>query len=99
HFEDMRAGRISGFALPVFIHIARGERSSRLAFTLADTARVAAAGAEVRQFDLRDRNADEVLPLLTQQPSPRNVFLEVLLDLAADDLPESKIILLDVEDH
>src|SRR5437667_1075073 len=95
----MGAGRISGFAVAVFIHVARGERSSRLAFTLADTAGIAAAEAEVRQLDLRDRNADEILPLLTDQLSLRNVSLQVLLDLAADDLPESKIILLDVEDH
>src|SRR5436190_823893 len=95
----MGAGRISGFAVAVFIHVARGQRSSRLAFTLADTAGIAAAEAEVRQLDLRDRNADEILPLLADQLSLRNVSLQVLLDLAADDLPESKIILLDVENH
>src|SRR5437867_9464480 len=96
HFQDVRAGRVTGLAVAVFVHIAGCERSSRLAFTLADTARVTAAEAEVGHFDLRDRNADEILPLLSDQLSLRYIFLQVLLDLAPDDLPESKIILLDV---
>ena len=80
----------------VFIDVARSERCARLAFTLADASGVAAAEAEVRHFDLRDRNADKILPLLPDQLSLRNVFLQVLLDLAPDDLPEAKVILFNV---
>ena len=99
HFQDVRAGRVSGLAVAVFVHIAGCERSSRLAFTLADTARVTAAEAEVGHFDLRDRNADEILSLLSDQLSLRNIFLQVLLDLAPDDLPEPEVVLLDIQNH
>ena len=44
-------------------------------------------------------NADEVLSLLADQFALRNVLLQVLLDLAANDLPEPKIILFDIENH
>ena len=98
-FEDVRARRVAGLAGAVFVNVARSERCARLAFTLADAARVPASEAEGRHFDLRDRNADKILPLLTDQLSLRDVFLQVLLDLPPDDLPESKIILLDVQNH
>ena len=92
----MRSRRISGFAIAVLVDIAGSERRAELAFTLSDAAGVAAPEAEVGHFDLRDRNADKILPLLPDQLSLRNVFLQVLLDLAPDDLPEAKVILLDV---
>ena len=67
-----------------------------LAFALSDTAGIAAAEPEVRHFNLRDRDADIVFPLLPDQLTLRDVLLQVLLDLPPNDLPESKIILLDV---
>ena len=98
-FEDVRAWGIAGLAVAVFVDVAGSERRAGFAFALADAAGVAAAEAEVGHFDLRDRNADEVLSLLADQFALRDVLLQVLLDLAADDLPEPQIILFDVENH
>src|SRR5262249_25276056 len=95
-FEDVRARSVAGLTGAVFVNVARRERCTRLAFPLANSSCIAAAEAEVRHFDLRDRNADKILPLLTDQLSLRDVLLQVLLDLAPDDLPKTKIILLDV---
>src|SRR5215831_16224097 len=95
----MSAGSITGLAFAVFVNVARRERRSRFSFTLSDTAGVAASEAEAGHFDLRDRNADKILSFFADQFSLRNVLLQVLLDLAADDLPESQVILLDIENH
>src|SRR5215813_2667014 len=95
----MSAGSITGLAFTVFVNVARRERRSRFSFTLSDAAGIAASEAEAGHFDLRDRNADKVFPLLTDQFSLRNVLLQVLLDLSPDDLPESQVILFDIEDH
>src|SRR5262245_13313411 len=98
-FEDVSAGSIAGLALAVFVYVARREGCSRFAFTLSDTACVAASEAEARHLDLRDRNADKILPLFADQFSLRDVLLQVLLDLAPDDLPESQVVLFDIENH
>src|SRR5262245_11152584 len=63
-FKDVAAGRVTGLSVAVFIHIAGCERLAWFAFTLTDAAGVAAAETEVRHFDLGNRNADEILPLL-----------------------------------
>src|SRR5262249_19788737 len=83
----------------VFVYVARREGCSRFAFTLSDTACVAASEAEAGHLDLRDRNADKILPLFADQFSLRDVLLQVLLDLAPDDLPESQVVLFDIENH
>ena len=88
HFEDMRAGSVARRAGPA--------RYSP--FALADAV-LALAEAEARQFDLRHRNADEVLPLLADHFAVGDVLLQVLLDASAHDLPEPKMILFDVKNH
>src|SRR5215471_171634 len=95
-FEDMRSGRVAGLAVAPIVNVARRQRSSRFAFALTDTTRVPPAEAEVRHFDLRDRNADVVLPLFPDQLALRDVLLQVVLDFAPDNLPKPEIILLDV---
>src|SRR5437870_4030451 len=98
-FKDVAARSITGLTCAVLIYIAWGQRLAGFTFALSDAAGVAAAEAEVRHFDLGDRDADEILSLFADQFTLRNVFLQVLLDAAADDLPEPKIILLNVIDH
>ena len=72
----------------------------RLQFALAlSDAVLALAEAEGRQLDLRNRDADEVLPLLADHFAVGDVLLQILLDAASDDLPEPKMILFDVKNH
>src|SRR5215510_9523793 len=92
-FEDVCARSITGLTITVFVDFAGRERCSGFSFTLSDTTCVSASEAEVRHFDLRNRDADKILSLLADQLALRNVFLQVLLDLAPNDLPEPKIIL------
>src|SRR5215813_12885740 len=98
-FKDVSARSITGLALAVFVDVARRERRSRFSFTLSDTTGVAASESEAGHFDLRDRNADKILSFFADQFSLRDVLLQVLLDLAPDDLPESQVILFDIENH
>src|SRR5215469_1425889 len=87
-FQDMRSGRVAGLAVALFVNVTRRQWCSGFAFALTDTTRVPAAEAEVRHFDLRDRNADVVLPLFPDEFALRDVLFQVLLDLAPDNLPE-----------
>src|SRR5262245_32846136 len=98
-FKDVSAGSITGLTLAVFVNVARRERRSGFSFTLSDTAGVAASESEAGHFDLWDRNADKILPFFADQFSLRDVLLQVLLDLAPDDLPKSQVILFDIENH
>src|SRR5437879_11786198 len=99
HFKDVAARSIAGLTRAVLIHIAGSQRLTGLALALSDAASVAAAEAEVRHFDLRDRNADKVLSLFTDQLALRNVFLQVLLAAAPDALPKAEIVLFYIENH
>src|SRR5262249_12368116 len=98
-FKDVSAGSITGLAFAVFDNVARRERRSRFSFTLSDASSVAASESEAGHLDLWDRNADKILPFFADQFSLRDVLLQVLLDLAPDDLPETQVILLDIENH
>src|SRR5262249_53453795 len=55
--------------------------------------------AEVRDLDLGERDADEVLPLPADHLAAVDVLPEILLDLPADDLLEPVRVLLDFADH
>src|SRR5262249_14330582 len=59
-FEDVPARLIAGAAV---FALARGQRRARIAFALADAAGAFLTVTELRNDDLRQRNADEVLPL------------------------------------
>src|SRR5215831_3406040 len=95
-FEDVGARRVPGFTVAVLVDIAWSERGAGLAFALTDATGVPAAEAEVRHFDLRDRDADVVLTPFADQLTLRDVFLQVLFDLAPNNLSEAEIILLDI---
>src|SRR5215510_242287 len=98
-FKDVSAQSITGLALAVFVDVARRERRSGFSFTLSDTTGVAASESEAGHFDLWYRNADKILPFFADQFSLRDVLLQVLLDLAPDDLPKSQVVLFDIEYH
>src|SRR5262249_52565123 len=70
-------------------------RLALLAVSLADAPLLVLAEAEPRQHDLRHRDADVLLPLLADQLARRDEALQVLFDLAADDLAEPRVILVD----
>src|SRR5262245_50287114 len=95
----MCAGCVARLAVAVFIDIAGGEGSAWFAFALSDSSRIAAAEPEIRHFDLRNGDADEVFSLLAEQFALRDVLLQVLFDLAPHDLTESEVILFDIENH
>ena len=57
------------------------------------------AEAEARDVDLRDRDGDDVFALLTEKLALGDVLLEVLTDLAADDVAEPGMILIDLQAH
>jgi len=82
--------RIAGFRRCRLRRRRRERAACPVRFALSDAAGVTASEAEVGHFDLRDRNADKVLPLLPDQLSLRDIFLQVLLDLPPDDLTKAK---------
>src|SRR5262245_60772112 len=95
----MGARRVAGLTGAVFIDVAGSQRRSRVAFALPNATGVAAPESEVWHFDLGDRDADKIFSLLTDQFALRNILLQVLLDLAPYDLPETEIILFNIENH
>ena len=98
-FQDVAARRISCLPGAVFVNIAWRQRSAGFALALSHASHIPAAEAEVRHFDLRDRNADKIFPLFPDQLALRDVLLQVLLDLSPDNLPEPEVILFDIENH
>src|SRR5690606_18516609 len=95
---DVVPGRVAGLARAVRVAV-RAQRRARLALALADAAQLTAAVAEVRQLDLRQRDRDQLLAPAPDQLAPGEMPLEVLLDLAADDVLEPPAIALDTPDH
>src|SRR5690606_28178833 len=95
---DVVPRRVAGLARAVRVAV-RAQRRARLALALADAAQVTAAVAEVRQLDLRQRDRDQLLAPPPDQLASGEMPLEVLLDLAADDVLEPPAIALDTPDH
>src|SRR5690606_32428550 len=95
---DVVARRIARLAGA--IHVAVGaERRAGFAGPLADAAQVTTAVTEAGQLDLRHGDRDQFLALPPDELAAGDVPLEVLLDLAADDLLEPPAIALDTPDH
>src|SRR5690606_34028135 len=95
---DVVPRRVAGLARAVRVAV-RAQRRARLALALADAAQVTAAVAEVRQLDLRQRDRDQLLAPPPDQLASGEMPLEVLLDLAADDVLEPPAIAPDTPDH
>src|SRR6266545_379215 len=96
HFEDVAARLIAGAAL-VALRCRQGV--ARLALALADAAGAFLTVAELRQVDLRQGDADEILALLADQLAAADVFSQVCLHLAPDDLPEALVIAFNLLPH
>jgi len=89
----------SGLPLARLLLIAAVDGIARVTVPLADAALLLVAEAEARDVDLRDRDRDEILALPPHELALRDVLAEVLADLAADDGPEARVILVDFEGH
>jgi hypothetical protein len=72
------------------------ERVADFTFALADSSGVAAIKREARDVDLRDRDADEVLALAADHVALRDVLAKPLANLAADDVAEAPVVLIDL---
>jgi hypothetical protein len=54
---------------------------------------------EPGDVDLRERNRDDVLALPADELALRDVFAQVLADLATDDGAEARMVLVDLQRH
>jgi phosphohistidine swiveling domain-containing protein len=96
-FEDMPTGRI---ARPAFARLlGRCQGIARIAVSLPGAAGAFLSVPELRDLDLRQRNADQMLPFLANQLAPRDVFGKVGFHLAAYDLAETLMITIDFLSH
>src|SRR5262249_30701568 len=96
-FEDVAAGLVAGAGLALALR--RGQRLADLALALAGAAGAFLAVAELRQVDLRQGNADQVLALLADQLAAADVLAQAGLHLAANDLAEALMIAFDPLAH
>src|SRR5262249_26897850 len=88
HFERVLAFALPGPALAVAFDRAGREHGAGRAVSLPDAALLLVAVPEVRDVDRRDRDGDQVLPLLPDHLALLDVLAQVLLDPPADDLAE-----------
>src|SRR5207237_10289047 len=95
--EDVAAGLVAGLRVSVVLR--RGQRLAGVAVALADATGALLAVAELRQLDLRQRDADQVAPLLADHLAAADVLTQVALHLAAHDLAEALMIALDFLSH
>src|SRR3972149_221303 len=93
----MRARLIASLAIAV-ARLARAQRCADIAWPLPDAA-LPTAEPEGRQLHLGDREARQVFPRAADQFAVGDVLAQVLLDLAAHDLPEAAGVLFDGEYH
>ena len=98
-FEHVCPGIAAGLARPSLLAISRGDRRTFFAFALADAAATVLAVAEVGHVQRRERDADQIATLAADHLAVGHVLAQVLPDLAAHDLLESRIIVLDLHSH
>src|SRR5262249_7462401 len=96
--EDVAAGLIPGLA-GAGLSLTRSQGLADVPVPLANAAGALLAVAELRDFDLRQGNADQVLALLPDELAAANVLAQVALHLAADKLAEALVITLDPLTH
>src|SRR5262249_13020949 len=95
--EDVAAGLVAGALAR--LALAGAEWRAGGAVALAGAAGALLAVAELRDVDLRQRDADEVLALLADHLAAADVLAEVALDLAADELAEALVVAFDFLSH
>src|SRR5690606_8769398 len=76
-----------------------GEDLSDLPLALAHASLLAVPEAEARNVDEGDRDAQGILALAGEELAVLHVAAEVLFDLAADDLLEAAVVLVDPQAH
>ena len=81
------------------LHLLRKDGPDAPAVPLPGPARPLLAVAELRDLDLRQRNADEMLPLLADHLTARDVLTEVGFHLPSDNLAEALDIMIDLLAH
>ncbi len=91
----MLAGLVSGLAGPAVAGIP-AQGVARLAVALAGPALAVVPELEPGQVDLRQGDADQVLALAPDHLSLGDVFAQILLDLALDDLAKAVMVVVDV---
>src|SRR5262249_16774930 len=96
-FEDMSARLV---ARPLAVALLwRAQRLPGLTRALTRSTGPLLTVAKLRHFDLRQGNADEVLPLLADHLAAADVFGKVAFHLAADELLEPLVVALDLLSH
>src|SRR5207247_2103067 len=88
-FEGVLTSVFTGFARAVLAVAVATDRIARFTVALSYAARLSLAKAKLRDIDLWNRDADSVLALPCDQFAVGDVLLEVLTDLAPDDIPEA----------
>src|SRR5262249_43231994 len=96
-FEDVAAGLVAGAALAVALR--RAQRRAGVALAHAHPAGTLLAVAELRDVDLWQGNADQVLALLADHLAAADVLAQVRLNLAAHDLAEALVVAFDLLTH
>ena len=97
-FEDVVAGGLAGAGAGLAVAGA-ADRRTDVAGTLADPAAVLGPVAELGDLDLRQGDGDELAPGLADHLAVRDVFPQVGLDLAADDLLEPVGVTINFSNH
>src|SRR5207253_4178728 len=96
-FQDVAARLVAGS--PLAVGLRRAERLADVAVALAGAAVALVAEAELRNVDLRQRDADQVLALLSNHLAATDVLAQVALHLAADKPAEPLVIALYLLPH
>jgi hypothetical protein len=94
HLENVLPGLVPGGPVAVPFNGCAG-----ITITLAYAGFLVAPVVELGQFDLWEGDADDVPPLPADHLPAGNVFLQVPLDLAPDNLIEPGFILVDLSNH
>src|SRR5262245_5434353 len=81
------------------VRVASGNRLADLAVALPHAATAVLAIAKMRHVELRQRDADQVVPLPADHFAVGHIFPQVLAYFPADDLFEPRRVAVDLHDH
>jgi hypothetical protein len=98
HFEQMIAWRFAGLTRAAVI-VTAADRRANVTLSLADAAGIAGRITKMRQVDLGHGNAHQIFAFFADQLAARYVFAQLFFDLAANDLPETAVVLFYFFDH
>src|SRR5262245_39152735 len=81
------------------IGVAGGDRLADLAVALSHAAAAVLAVPEMGHVELRQRDADQVIPLPANHLAVGDIFPQVIAYFSADDLFEPRRVAVDFHDH